>query len=88
MTRTPAEVFPPGEYLEDEMIERKWTRGYVAQRLLMTEDFLDRLIKGEEKLNIALAEHLHMVFGSDAVTWLHLEKTWRKYRKENPCPPT
>lgn len=32
--RTPAEVFPPGEFVKDELIERNWTQSDLAEILV------------------------------------------------------
>lgn len=73
----PAETFPLCEHLLDEMKARKWTRSYLAKRLLWPQGRLDRVLSGARIL-MAEAEDLGRVFQVSAVLFLNLQLVDRR----------
>jgi len=88
---TPAEVFPPGEYIEDELKARGWTTRALAERMgvedVEHEEFaLDLMLAGygmepEFSKNIILDEQtargLARAFGGSHQYWLEHDRIWR-----------
>jgi len=75
--RAPAEVFPPGEYIEDELAERGWTHGLLAEKLGLPVDALRELLSGRRELGAETADGLALAFGTSAQVWLNLEARYR-----------
>ena len=48
--RIPAEVFPPGEFLADELEARGWTQSEFAGIIRRPEKLVMRLLRGESLL--------------------------------------
>lgn len=81
--RIPAEVFPPGEYIRDEMMARGWSPEHVHN--LLGNDPVrccafdlaayvdDKNLILDEKTASDLAE----LFGSTQLCWLRLDRMWR-----------
>lgn len=84
MTRKPAAVFPPAEYLRDELTERGWTLRDLAERMggdpILNECGLELMLALPEKnmiLDVESAAGLEHALGSSAQFWLNLDATWR-----------
>jgi len=89
----PAEAFPVGEYLEDELKARGWTTRDCAERMCGNVD-IDQLTLD---LCIALAHDsanyrcvmmgaetargLEIALGTSAETWLNLDRAYHEWRK-------
>jgi len=83
--RIPAEVFPPGEYIADELKARGWTTADLARRMGgdnpgMDQLAIDLLIAVHDK-NLILDEQtafgLGRAFGTSARLWINLDRMWR-----------
>ncbi len=86
MTRTPAETFPPGQFLQEELDARGWTIADLAQRMggdqavdhfaveLMIEcqPFDKELLMGRK-----MAEGLARALGTSVEYWENLDRAWR-----------
>lgn len=73
----PAEVFPPGEYLQDELEARGLSPAEFAVVIGREPASLDRLLHGKAQLTADLALQLEEALGLDAQYWLNLESTYR-----------
>lgn len=77
----PAEVFPPGDYIKEEMEARGWAQQDLADTLGKTVAAVNELISGKRAVTAETAQLLEQAFeGIDAATWLRLEATWQAYR--------
>ena len=92
--RVPAEVFPPGEYIRDEIEARGWSLDDLASRMGTTSkecgiwrlvlDFTqDCQFKGV-LLGEDCANALSRAFGSSAELWLELDRRWQEVAPEMP----
>lgn len=77
--RMPAEAFPPGDYLAEELEARGWTLEDFAGSLRWSKDATRRLIKGEVPLGAVEAQALGRVLGTSPEFWLNLESTYRRW---------
>jgi HTH-type transcriptional regulator/antitoxin HigA len=84
MTRAPAEVFPPGEFLADEPAARGWTAlelaermgGDVERNLLAVSFLMHTPIKGL-LLGHVMAGQFAAALGTDPEYWLNLDAMWQ-----------
>lgn len=69
--RKPAEVFPPGAYIKEELDIQGWTGADLARALGYS---IDGVLAGEQTITPKIAKDLGRVFGIDPQFWLSLEK--------------
>jgi HTH-type transcriptional regulator/antitoxin HigA len=79
--RTPAEVFPPGEFIRDELEARGWTQGDLAQIMGRPLQAVNEIASGKKQITPETALELAEAFGDDdALYWLNLESMYRLSR--------
>lgn len=83
MERTVAEVFPPGEYIKDEIEARGWTQRELARVLGRSEPKVSELINGKRAITSQTAKELAAAFGTSAEVWLNLEMRWQLWRDQS-----
>ena len=76
--RTPAEVFPPGDFIRDELEARGWTQGDLAEIMGRPVQAISELITGKKQITPETAIGLARAFGDDdALYWLRLDNVYR-----------
>ena len=83
MERAVAEVFPPGEYIRDEIEARGWTQRDLAGVLGRSEPKVSELINGKRAITSQAARELAAAFGTSAEVWLNLEMRWQLWRDQS-----
>jgi HTH-type transcriptional regulator/antitoxin HigA len=68
-----AEVFPPGEYLKDELDARGWTQTQFAAILGRPIQVVNQIIKGRKSITPETAAAIGAAFGTSAELWMNLE---------------
>ena len=76
-TRTPAEVFPPGVFIREELQARGWTQRDLAEVLGRPLQFVNELINGRKRLTAEAVKQLAAAFGTSPELWLNLENAYR-----------
>lgn len=77
-TRKSAEVFPPGEFIRDELKARGWTQADLAQIMGRPLQMVSELITSKKQITPETAVGLAKAFGDDdALYWLNLESVYR-----------
>src|SRR4051812_4468060 len=76
-TRTPAEVFPPGEFIRDELEARGWTQGDLAKIMGRPEPSINLIINDKRGITPETANELAAAFGTSAEFWLNLDAIYR-----------
>jgi HTH-type transcriptional regulator/antitoxin HigA len=77
-TRTPAEVFPPGDFIRDELDARGWTQGDLAQIMGRPVQLVNELVSGKKQITPETALGLAKAFGDDdALYWMNLDNVYR-----------
>jgi len=77
-TRIPAEVFPPGDFIRDELEARGWTQGDLAQIMGRPLQFVNELVAGKKQVTPDTALGLAKAFGDDdALYWMNLDNVYR-----------
>ena len=78
MNRIPAEVFPPGEFIRDELDARGWTQGDLAQIMGRPVQAVNEIVAGKKQITPDTALGLAKAFGDDdALYWMNLENMYR-----------
>jgi HTH-type transcriptional regulator/antitoxin HigA len=76
--RAPAEVFPPGEFIRDELEARGWTQGDLAEVLGRPLRLVNELIAGKKQITPETARGLAEAFGDhDPLFWMNLDSAFR-----------
>lgn len=75
--RPPAEVFPPGEFIKDELNERGWSQADLADILGRDPALVSRLITGHTSITPVTAHELSEAFDTSAELWMGLEADYR-----------
>jgi len=78
--RTPAEIFPPGEYIKDELEARGISQIDFSQLIKMPFEEFVELLAGQRKLTVSIAYRISQIFGTSWELWLNLEMAWRKFK--------
>lgn len=76
--RAPAEVFPPGDFIRDELEARGWTQGDLAQIMGRPAQLVNELVAGKKQITPETAIGLAKAFGDDdALYWMNLDNVYR-----------
>jgi HTH-type transcriptional regulator/antitoxin HigA len=81
---TPAEVFPPGEFLKEELEARGWSQVDLAEILGRPPRLVSEIISGKRAISPETAQGLGDAFGVDPQYWLNLESAWQLWRAPQP----
>jgi len=83
--RIPAEVFPPGEYLADELEERGWTQTEFAEIIRRPLKLVNEIIAARKAITPETAREFSAALGSSPQYWLNLESAYQLW-KTAPSP--
>lgn len=75
--RTPAEVFPPGEFLKEELEARGWSQVELAEILARPPRLISEIIAGKRAITPETAQGLSAAFGQSPQYWMNLETTYQ-----------
>lgn len=82
--RRPAEVFPPGEFLRDELDERGWSQLEFAEIIGRPVRVVNEIIAGKVQITPKTATELAAALGMSAQFWLNLETSYQLSRVSPP----
>ena len=85
-THTPAEVFPPGDFIREELEARQWTQGDLASVLCRPLQAINEIVNGKKKITAETAKELAAAFGTSPDLWLNLETTYQLSKAKAPDP--
>ena len=81
--RTPAEVFPPEEFIREELEARGWTQGDLAQIMDRPFRLVNELVAGKKQITPETARGLATAFGdNDPLYWMNLDSAYRVAQAE------
>lgn len=86
-TWTPAETFPPGEYLRDELKERGWTEKEFAEILGRPVQAVSEILNGRKQIVPKTALALGEALGTSAELWVNLQTTFNLHEARSGRPP-
>ncbi|MFA5890849.1 MAG: HigA family addiction module antitoxin [Actinomycetota bacterium] len=72
-----SEVFPPGEYLRDELNERGWTESEFARIIDRPAQAVSEILNGKKEITAETAVALSEALGTSAELWLNLQAAYR-----------
>jgi HTH-type transcriptional regulator/antitoxin HigA len=75
--RIPAEVFPPGEFLRDELEARGWSQTEFAEIVGREHRVVNELILGKRAVTPETAKELAAALGTSAQFWMNLESAYQ-----------
>ncbi|MEE8625611.1 MAG: HigA family addiction module antitoxin [Acidiferrobacterales bacterium] len=75
--RTPAEVFPPGEFLKEELEARGWSQFDLAEILGRYPRLINEIVVGKRSITPETAHALGEAFGTSSRFWMNLESAYR-----------
>ncbi|MDO8587670.1 MAG: helix-turn-helix domain-containing protein [Armatimonadota bacterium] len=78
--RKPAEVFPPGDFIKEEIEERGWSQIELAEIMGCYPADVSGLISGKRSITPEIAKALGSAFGVSAQYWMNLESTYRLHK--------
>lgn len=76
-THRAAQVFPPGEFIKDELDARGWTQADLAEILGRPVQAVNEIIAAKKAVTPETAQGLGDAFGTGAQFWLNVENTFR-----------
>lgn len=82
----PAEVFPPGEYIREELEARHWTQSDLAAVLGRPLQVVNEIINGRKRITAATAKQVAAAFGTSPELWLNLESAYQLGTAREPDP--
>lgn len=83
----PAQVFPPGYFIKEQLEQRQWNQNELAEVLGITPRHLSQVMNGESPLNYDIAIQLGQVFDTSAQLWSNLYLSyalWSEQVDEEP----
>ena len=75
--RIPAEVFPAGEFVREELETRGWTQADLAEFMGRPLRSINEIINGKKGITAETAIQLGNAFGTSAEYWINLESAYR-----------
>jgi HTH-type transcriptional regulator/antitoxin HigA len=84
--RPVARVFPPGDFLREELEARGWTQRDLAEILDRPIQAINAIINGKKEITPETAVAFGAAFGTSPEFWLNLESAYR-LAKVGPADP-
>lgn len=75
--RAGAEVFPPGEFLKEELEERNWSQIELSEIIGKSERLVSEIISGKRSVTPESAKSFAAAFGTSPQYWMNLETTYQ-----------
>ncbi len=85
--RSPAEVFPPGDLLREELETRGWKQSDLAEILGRDVTLVNQIISGKRSITPESAVGLAAAFGTSPEFWLRLEQSYRLWLVKDDISP-
>ena len=82
--RVPAEIFPPGEFLADELAARGWTQVEFAEIIQRPVQLVNEIVAGKKTIIPETARGFSAALGTSAEYWLNLETAFQLWRTATP----
>src|ERR1700730_3466556 len=83
-SRIPAEVFPPGEFLADELEARGWTQTEFAEIIRRPTKVVNEIIAAKKAITPDTARELAVALGTSPQYWMNLQTAYDLWRTAPP----
>lgn len=83
----PAEVFPPGVFIKEELAARGWTQADLAEIMERPVQMVNEIVRAKKRVTEETAKELEAAFGIEAEFWTRSEALYR-LRNSDPAPTT
>ncbi len=80
MKNTYAEIFPPGEFLREELEARNWTQQDFARILGKSSRLVNEILNAKRAITPETATVLSSALGTSAQFWMNLESMWQLFQ--------
>jgi len=80
--RRPAQGFPPGELIQEEIDARGWSQADFAQIIEKPLPAVNQIINGKRAIVPETAKRIAAAFGNSPQFWMNLETNWQLYNSE------
>jgi HTH-type transcriptional regulator/antitoxin HigA len=74
------EIFPPGEFIREELEARGWSQGDFARILGRPLQTVNQIINGKKAITAQTAKEIGLAFDTGPEVWMNLEVAWQLYR--------
>jgi HTH-type transcriptional regulator/antitoxin HigA len=81
--RNPAEVFPPGEFIREELDARGWNQNDLAEILGRPTRLVNEIVLGKRAISPRTAMGLGEAFGTSPQFWMNLESAYQLGREKH-----
>ena len=78
--RRAAEVFPPSEFIKEELDARNWSQAELAEIMGRSPKDVSDLISGKKAISVEIARDLGSAFGTGPRYWMNLDSIYRLHR--------
>ena len=75
-----AEIFPPGEFIQEELEERGWSQAEFADILGLAPNIVNELISAKRAVTPKIAKAVGDAFGTGAQVWMNLESAYQLWK--------
>ena len=82
----PAEAFPPGDFLRDELEERGWTQSEFAGIIGRPVTLVNDIIKGKRGITPTTAIEIGAALGTSPMLWMNLDATYQLWKLSQTKP--
>lgn len=82
----PAEVFPPGDFIREELEARGWSQGDLARILGRPVQTINMIVNGRKSITAETAKALGLAFGTGPELWMNLEIAYQLHTAPDPDP--
>jgi HTH-type transcriptional regulator/antitoxin HigA len=79
-TIRPAEAFPPGDFLREELEERGWTQADLAEVMGRPLVLVNEIITSKRSITAETAKGLAAALGTSPEMWMRLEAAWQLWK--------
>ena len=79
-TFVPAEVFPPGEFIRDELEARGWSQTDLAEAMERPVQVVSEIIRAKKRVTEATARELEAALDIEAEFWVRTEALYRLHQ--------
>lgn len=86
-TMIPAEAFPPGEFLRDELADRGWAEGEFAEIIGRPVQAVSEILNGKKEITPETAVAIGAALGTSAELWLNLQLAYRLHQVRSTKAP-